>query len=76
MPSDLTIEEKRLFLEVHEEYEYQAPTLGDTPYIQELLDLQYDLFNKKKSVGVLRRTFEQLKADYSNVGGEPMFAYA
>lgn len=62
MARDLEGAARILFLEIHEEFEAQSPTItGPTPYSEALLNLQQRLLRKTDDVAKIRLEFEALK---------------
>ena len=58
-------EGKKLFIEIHEEYELQGSTIrGETPYSQALLDLQRYFLSHPKALAEVRIEFEELKQKF------------
>lgn len=57
----LSPEAKRLFLEIHEEYSEQVPTLqGPSEYTEHLLRLQQQLLSKERDTAEVRAEFERI----------------
>ena len=58
---------RRLFIEIHQEYESQSPSIRDeTPYLSELLELQNQLLSGHRPPEQIREDFENLKAHNSS----------
>ena len=55
-------EAKKLFLEIHQEYESQVPTIrGESEYTHELLTLQKALLNQEIEIEDAQKQFEVIK---------------